>query len=61
MKKYNRRILPKEATKEEVNAAIMVLERVLAYAPDVQYRLTMDLNYYRMRLQGMGAADDNNA
>ncbi len=61
MKKYNRRLLPNDATKEEVSAAIAVLERVLAYGPDLEYRLTMDLDYYRIRLQGLGTNNDVNA
>ncbi len=56
MKDYNRQLLPRNATKQEINAAIMVLERCLSYKPDLEYRLTMDLDYYRIRLHGASQA-----
>lgn len=55
MKTYNRRLLPKDATEKEIQAAIMTMERALTYKPDLEYRLTMDLDYYRMRLRMIGA------
>ena len=56
MKDCNRQLLPKYATEQEINAAIMALERSLAYKPDFEYRITMDLDYYRMRLQNLRQA-----
>lgn len=51
MKTYNRHPLPQNATEQEIQAAILTIERALTYKPDLEYRLTMDLDYYRMRLQ----------
>ena len=45
------RLLPQDATEPEIKAAIMALERVLAYKPDFEYRATFDLDYYRLRLK----------
>ncbi len=56
-----RPLLPKDATEKEINAAITALDRVLGYKPDLEYRLTMDLDYYRIRLQGIGTTDGNHA
>lgn len=55
MRHYTRQLLPKNATKEEINAAIITLERALFYKFDLEYRLTMDLDYYRIRLRGVSA------